>query len=143
VAFEFTLLETELEELREQVFVLGERDHAVADVAGREHLEVFAEPAGRASVVGDGDDGGEIVDAAGVRREDGLDAAVDLRLGERGAVSEALGDVGGAAGGGGWRDEALESAKERRKAGASADGDDTQGGLGGSGFLGGGHYLPV
>ena len=68
VAFELALVEAELEELGEEVLVLGEGDHAVADVAGREHLEVFAETAGGAAVVGDGDDGGEVADDAGEGR---------------------------------------------------------------------------
>ena len=65
MAFEVALVEAVLEEAGEQVFVLGEGDHAVADVAGGEHVEVFAETAGGASVVSDGDDGGEIPDDAG------------------------------------------------------------------------------
>ena len=68
VAFELALVEAELEELGEEVLVLGEGDHAVADVAGGEHLEVFAETAGGAAVVGDGDDGGEVADDAGEGR---------------------------------------------------------------------------
>jgi len=47
------------------VLVFGERDHAVADVAGREDFELFAEAAGGAAVVGDGDYGGELADEAG------------------------------------------------------------------------------
>ena len=66
VAFEVALVEAVLEEAGEQVLVLGERDHAVADVAWGKHLEVFAEAAGGAAVVGDGDDGGEVADDAGV-----------------------------------------------------------------------------
>ena len=65
VAFELALAEAELEELGEEVLVFGEGDHAVADVAGGEHLEVFAETAGGAAVVGDGDYGGEVADDAG------------------------------------------------------------------------------
>jgi hypothetical protein len=65
MSFEVTLFEAILKELGEEMFVLGEGDHAVAHVAGREHLEVFAETAGGASVVGDGDDGGEVADDAG------------------------------------------------------------------------------
>jgi hypothetical protein len=49
-----------LEEAREQVLILTERDHAVAQIAGREHVEVFAEAAAGTAVVGDGDDGSEI-----------------------------------------------------------------------------------
>ena len=66
MSFQITLFEAKLKEFREEMFVFGEGDHAVADVAGREHLEVVAEAAGGASVVGDGDDGGEVADEAGV-----------------------------------------------------------------------------
>ncbi len=65
VAFELALVEAELKELGEEMLVFREGDHAVADVAGGEHLEVFAEPAGGAAVVGYGDDGGEVADEAG------------------------------------------------------------------------------
>ena len=43
---ELTLIEAILEQLREQMLILGQRDHAVPDVTWREHLEVFAQPAG-------------------------------------------------------------------------------------------------
>ena len=65
VALQVALVEAVLEEAGEQELILGERDHAVADVAGREHVEFFAETAGGATVVGDGDDGGEVADEAG------------------------------------------------------------------------------
>ena len=65
VAFEVAVVEAVLEEAGEQELVLGERDHAVADVSGREHVEFFAETAGGATVVGDGDDGGKVADEAG------------------------------------------------------------------------------
>jgi len=110
------------------VLIFGERDHAVADVAGGKHFEVFAETAGGATVVGDGDDGGEVVDEAGVGAEDGGDAAVEGRGWGRGG--DAVGDVGGTAGGGGSGDVALEAAQEGGEAGASADGDDAEGGWG-------------
>ena len=54
-----------LEEAAEQSFVLRERDHAVANVAGRQDAVFAAQAAGTAAVVGDGDDGGE------ARRSDG------------------------------------------------------------------------
>jgi hypothetical protein len=60
-----------LEKAREEVFVFRERDHAVADVARREHVQVFAEAAGGAAVVGDGDDGGELADEASRVTADG------------------------------------------------------------------------
>ena len=103
VAAELTLIETELEEAGEEVLVFGEGDHAVADVAGGEHVEVVAEPAGGASVIGDGDDGGEVVDDAGGRF------------------------AGGFGGSGGSRDVALEASEECGEAGASADGYDAEG----------------
>jgi hypothetical protein len=49
------------------MLVLGEGDHAVADIAGREHVEVLAETAGGAAVVSDGDDRGEVADYVGLR----------------------------------------------------------------------------
>jgi hypothetical protein len=87
--------ESVLKELAEEVFILRERDHAVADVARGEDVEVFAEAAGGATVVGDGDDRGEIADGSG----DGLGPATifeakggvrpeDLR-GRRGEALEA------------------------------------------------------
>ena len=53
------------EELGEQVFFLAEGDHAVAQVAGGKHVEVLAQAAGGAAVVGNGDDGGKVGDLAG------------------------------------------------------------------------------
>jgi len=47
------------------MLVFREGDHAVANVAGGEHFEVFAEPSGGSSVVCDGDYGGEVADDAG------------------------------------------------------------------------------
>ena len=56
--------EAMVEERARRCFFFAEGDHAVAQVAGGEHVEVFAEAAGGAAVVGDGDDGGEVGDAA-------------------------------------------------------------------------------
>ena len=53
-------LEAVLEEAREQRGVFAERDHAVADVAGRQHVELAAQASGTAAVVGHGDDGGDV-----------------------------------------------------------------------------------
>ena len=105
VAFEVALGEAVLEEAAEQVLVLGEGDEAVADVAGGKHVEVFAEAAGGATVVGDGDDGGELADEGGEILEGGVS--------ERG-------------GAGGRGDEGLETAQERGETGAAADGDDAK-----------------
>jgi len=89
VAFEAAVMEAVLEEACEQELVLGERDHAVADVAGGEHVEFFAEAAGGATVIGDGDDGGKVADEAGKVR------GVRVRMGI--GVAEGNG-VGGATG---------------------------------------------
>ena len=105
VAFEVTLLEAVLEEAGEEVLVFGESDHAVADVAGGKHFEVFAEAAGGASVVGNGDYGGEVADEAGEVGQVG--AAVG---GVRG--TEPGGGVDGAASGYGGGDEVLKATKQ-------------------------------
>jgi len=52
--------------LREEVVLFAEGHHAVAEIAGREHVEVFAEAAGGTTVVSDGDYGGEVGDFAGL-----------------------------------------------------------------------------
>ncbi len=101
VAFEVAVGEAVLEEAREQVLVLRERDHAVADVAGGQHVQVFAQAAGGTAVVGDGDDGGEVADEAG----------------------QGVGDRQRAGRGGGV---ALEAAQQRGEAGAATDGDDAK-----------------
>lgn len=104
VAFEVALFEAVLEEAGEEVLVFGEGDHAVTDVAGRKHLEVFAEAAGGAAVVCDRDDRGEVADHAGV--VGGRKVAIG-RVGKSGA----RGGVDGAAGDGCW-DVMLEAAKQ-------------------------------
>jgi hypothetical protein len=91
VAFEVALVEAELEEFGEEVFILGERDHAVANISWRKHLEVFSEAAGGASVVGDGDDGGEVTDETGKRWGCGLPAAVGMGTGLECWVGRRLG----------------------------------------------------
>jgi limonene-1,2-epoxide hydrolase len=84
------------------VLVFRERDHAVADVAGWEHLEVFAEPARGATVVSDGDDCCEVADEAGKVLVCG--------------VYDGLGTL--------WRgDVTFEAAEKSRKASAATDGD--------------------
>ena len=105
MAVEITLREAVLEELGEEMLILGESDEAVADVAGREHVEIFAKTSGGAAVIGDGDDGGEVADEA----REGL------------AVF-----AGGDESAEGWGDEALKAAQERGEAGSAADGDDTK-----------------
>src|ERR1019366_7972649 len=119
VTVEVALVEAILEELGEQVFVLRERDHAVADVAGGKHFEILAETAGGASVVGDGDDGSEIVDEAAVGRGGGLGAAIGGGTGRKGWAGHGFGYwagadgcVAGAARSGGGGHVTLESAEE-------------------------------
>ena len=51
-----------LEELREQSFVFAESYDAIADVAGREHVEFFAQASAGASVIANRDYGAEIAD---------------------------------------------------------------------------------
>jgi hypothetical protein len=109
VALEIAVGEAVLEELGEEVLILGEGDEAVAEVAGGEHVEALAEAAGGAAVVGDGDDGGEFTDEAGDR----LGGAA--RAGRRGLRRWV-----------GRGDEVLEAAQQRRKAGTAADGDDAK-----------------
>ena len=54
--------------------VAGQRGQRHAQVAGRQHLELAPDAAGRAAVVGDGDDGGEVVGDAPQRRQRGVQA---------------------------------------------------------------------
>ena len=62
-------LKTVLEQARQQGRILAESDQAVADIAGRKDVEVAAQAAGAAAVVGHGDDGGQIHgDVRGARR---------------------------------------------------------------------------
>jgi hypothetical protein len=55
VSFELALVEAVLEELRQQVFVLRQRHHAITDVAGRKDIELVPKAPGRAAVVCNGD----------------------------------------------------------------------------------------
>lgn len=91
-----TGVETILEELGEEGFVLGESDHAVADIAGREHAVFPTQAARAAAVIGNGNDGGEIDDGT---------------FGGRLLVAAA-------------NDMFLESTKKRGKAGAATESDD-------------------
>src|SRR5437870_12093928 len=92
------VLEPVLEQAREQRLIFGERDHAVADVSGREHIELAAEAARAAAVVGDGDDGSHV---------DGWDRGLSVDRGRGTRVG-------------------LETLEERREPGAAPDGDDSQ-----------------
>jgi hypothetical protein len=134
VAFEIAVLKAILKEAGEEVLIFGERDHAVADVSGRQHFEIFAETAGGATVVRDGDDSGEVADDAG---EVGRD-----RPAVRSARStEVGGAIDGAARCHRGGHEVLQATKERGKAGSPADGYDAEGWL--RGFGGGRHRNPV
>jgi hypothetical protein len=62
--------ETVLKKTGEQRRILAQRHQAIADVARRQHIEVAAQAAGAATIVGDGDDGGDF--EAGNRRVAGL-----------------------------------------------------------------------
>jgi hypothetical protein len=55
-------LEAILKEAAEQGLILRKRNHAVADVAGREDAVLAAKAAGAAAVIGDGDNSGEVGD---------------------------------------------------------------------------------
>jgi hypothetical protein len=87
-----------LKEASEEGFVLGQGDHAIANIAGRKDAVFAAQPAGAAAVIGYGDDGGEIGDGA--------------LFG--GMLVTAADDV------------LLEPAKEGGKAGAAAESDDAE-----------------
>ena len=56
----FAFGEAVAEKVGDERFVVGERDQAVADVAGRQNAELFLQPSRAAAVVADGDDGGEV-----------------------------------------------------------------------------------
>ncbi len=53
-------LEAILKEPGKQRAVVGKGHHAIADIAGRKHIELAPQPPGTASVVGHGHDGGDI-----------------------------------------------------------------------------------
>jgi hypothetical protein len=54
------LVEAVTKKLREQRFVLAEGNDAVPDVAGREHVEFFAQAPAGSAVVADRDDGTKV-----------------------------------------------------------------------------------
>lgn len=83
--------ETVLKEAAEQRFVGRQCDQTVADVAGREDVVVAAQAAGAASVVRDGDDGGQIGEGqADKRAATATDIALETaeQRGETGATTE-------------------------------------------------------
>jgi hypothetical protein len=56
-----------LKQTGEQGFVLGESDDAIADVAGRQHVEFFAQASAGAAVIADGHDRAQFTDFRLVR----------------------------------------------------------------------------
>ena len=58
-------VEAVLKQARDQTLVFRQRHHAIADVAGREHVEFAAQAAGTAAIVGDRDDRRELQRAFG------------------------------------------------------------------------------
>ena len=50
------------EEPRQQRLIIGQRHHAVAEVARRQHVEVTPQPPARSAIVGHGHDGSKIAD---------------------------------------------------------------------------------
>ncbi len=90
--------ETMLKQAGEQGFVFGEGDDAVADVARRQHVELFAQASAGAAVVADRDHGAQFAD-----------------LGWSASCQRA-----------GTGDVALQTFEQGGKTGAAADGDDTQ-----------------
>jgi hypothetical protein len=59
------------EQLGQQVFFFAERDHAVAQVAGRKHVEALAQAAGGTAVVGHCDHRGQVGDESRLGRRMG------------------------------------------------------------------------
>jgi hypothetical protein len=88
------------EELGEQGFIFAKGDDAVADVAGRKHVELFAQTAAGSAIVADGDHGTKIGDYGRARM-----------AGEQFGRRES---------------ETLEAFEESGKAGAAADGHDAK-----------------
>jgi len=57
------------EQLCQQVALLTERDHTVAQVSGRQHIEVFSQATGGSAVVGNRNHRGQVGDLSGHDRE--------------------------------------------------------------------------
>ena len=53
-------LESVLEQTGEEGAVLRQRHHTIADIAGRQDIELSPQPPRTAAIVGNGDDGGDI-----------------------------------------------------------------------------------
>jgi hypothetical protein len=96
--------ETELKQAGEKTGVLGERHHAVADIARRQHLEIAPQPPRASAVIGHRDHSGQVADPAGV--------AVGYHSGamQSGAIGSFLGVF-------------FQSLQQGGKAGAPADGN--------------------
>src|SRR5579863_5563806 len=97
-------------ELREQGLVFAEGDDAIANVARREHVELFAEASAGTAVVADRNHGAKVADDGRIRTRGG-----DFRRSEC---------------------EALEAFQKSGKAGAAADGDHAESTLARSFFQG-------
>lgn len=93
-------VEAVLKKPREEGFVFGQGDHAVANVTGRQHTIFAAQTPGAAAVVGDGDDRGEVGDGT-------------LRSGQLIATAH---------------DVFFQATEQRGKAGAAAEGNDAESG---------------
>src|SRR5713226_2487712 len=91
-------MKTILEKAAEKSFIFRKSHHAIADVTGRKDAVLAAQAAGAATVISNGDDGGEIGDGA-------IGASVFI-----GAAD----------------DEFLEATKERGKPGATAKSNDAE-----------------
>jgi len=96
-------VETILKETAKERFVLRKSNHAIANVAGRENAIFAAQAAGASSVVGDGNDSGEVGDGA-------LDAGVLFAAAE---------------------DVLFQAAEKRGKTGAAAERNDPEAGKAG------------
>jgi len=101
VAFEpGAFFKTMAEEFRQQSFVFAEGYDAIADVTGRQHVELFAQAAAGAPVVADGDYGAKIAD--------------------HGRVGDSAGNFGGG------ENKFLQSLEQGGKAGPTTNGDYAQ-----------------
>jgi hypothetical protein len=112
--------EAVLEEAAEERLVVGEGDEAIADVAGRQHPQLAAQPPGRAAVVGHGDDGRDVdrrrLEPAQQRGEAGAPAeGRDPRGPRRGPVAAESGRARG-----GWMPSAAHAAGSSTEGGAPA-----------------------
>ena len=84
------------------MLVVSQGYHAVAQIAGWQHVELLAQAAARAAVIGDGDDGGQVTDETGL-----VDAIIFVVAGRR-----VRGNM------------TAQAAQEGRETGAAAHGDD-------------------